>query len=170
MLNKPDSRGGARGFALLEVLVAIVIMSVGVLAMAGLQTAGVRAVHVSNLRTQVTQLSNDIMDRMRANPAAVAAGNYAMTSSATPGDPACIGTSCSTTSLAQTDEYEWKEALGNTLPSGAGIVCVDSTPEDGTPAAPACDGLPGSAFAIKIWVDDAKDPNNLKRFVTSFLP
>lgn len=165
-LHRPRRAGG---FALLEVLVAILIMSVGVLALAGLQTSGVRAVHVSNLRTQVTQLSNDIMDRMRANPAAVTAGTYAMTSSAVPGDPGCIETSCSTTALAQTDEYEWKKSLADTLPSGAGIVCVDSTPEDGTPDVPACDGA-GSAFAIKIWLDDAKDPANLKRFVTSFRP
>ena len=170
MLRTPYRRSDARGFALLEVLVAIVIMSVGVLAMAGLQTAGVRAVHVSNLRTQVTQLSIDMMDRMRANPVAVAAGSYAMTSASTPSDPGCIGTSCSTTALALTDEFEWKEALSNSLPSGAGIVCVDSTPEDGTPPAPACDGAAGAAFAIKIWLDDAKDPNNLKRFVTSFRP
>ncbi len=55
------------GFSLLEVLIAMLILSIGLLGIAGLQIKGQQYNHVSYLRTQAIFLAYDIMDRMRVN-------------------------------------------------------------------------------------------------------
>lgn len=64
------------GFSLVEVLVALVILSIGLLGLAGLQTRGVRDNHGAYLRTQATLSAKDLVDRMRANRSAALAGTY----------------------------------------------------------------------------------------------
>ncbi|KGT84573.1 pilus assembly protein PilV, partial [Xanthomonas vasicola] len=56
-----------KGFSLLEVLIAIVVLAFGLLGFALLQTANVRFVQSSNYRTQATNLAYDLMDQMRSN-------------------------------------------------------------------------------------------------------
>ncbi len=56
------------GFSLLEVLVAVVILSIGLLGMAGIQLKGLSSNNSANLRTQATLLANDLAERMHANP------------------------------------------------------------------------------------------------------
>lgn len=53
------------GFTLLEALIALVVISIGVLGLAGLQAQGMRFNHDAFVRTQATILAGDIMDRMR---------------------------------------------------------------------------------------------------------
>jgi type IV pilus assembly protein PilV len=64
------------GFSLVEVLVALVILSIGLLGLAGLQTRGVRDNHGAYLRTQATLSAKDLVDRMRANRSGALAGDY----------------------------------------------------------------------------------------------
>jgi len=63
----PGSR--QRGFTLVEVLVTVIIMSIGLLGVAGLQLASMRSNHSAYLRTQATLAAYDLVDRMRADPA-----------------------------------------------------------------------------------------------------
>ena len=64
------------GFTLIEVLVTLIVLSVGLLSLAGLQVFGLRTSHSASLRTQATIQSYDIIDRMRANLRGVQDGNY----------------------------------------------------------------------------------------------
>ncbi|MDE1962228.1 MAG: type IV pilus modification protein PilV, partial [Xanthomonadaceae bacterium] len=57
----------SHGFTLLEVLIALLIFSLGVLGMAGLLAVSVRTNHSAYLRTQATFLAQSMADRMRAN-------------------------------------------------------------------------------------------------------
>ena len=57
----------AQGFTLLEVLVALLVLGVGLLGFALLQTMNVRFVQSSNYRTQATNLAYDLLDQMRSN-------------------------------------------------------------------------------------------------------
>lgn len=57
------------GFTLVEVLVTIIVLAIGVLGLAGLQLASMRSNHSAFLRTQATLAANDLIDRMRINPA-----------------------------------------------------------------------------------------------------
>lgn len=157
----------ASGFSLIEVLIALVVFSIGLLGVAGLQMSGLRANHSSALRTQTTYLAYDMADRMRANIQGINDGNY-LNLSGDPGDPGCSASGCTPALMAQTDLHEWNLANASNLPSGSGAVCLDSTPNDGTPVAIACDGL-GTAYAIKIWWND--DQSGIpKLFAMSFEP
>ena len=167
------------GFTLIEVLIAMVVLAVGLLGLAGLQATSLRNNLSAYNRSQATQLAYDLADRMRANVAGKATYTAMLPSAATV-KSSCLSTSgCSIADMATNDLYEWNCAVAGgcenntspiaaTLPGGQGIVCLDSTPNDGTSAAvPNCDGA-GNTYAIKIWWDDDRSGAASLRFVTSF--
>lgn len=157
-----------RGVSMIEVLVTVVILAVGLLGVAGLQITGLSSGQNAYLRTIATQQAYDMADRMRANLAGVQANNYnAIAGTGT--NPNCISTSCTATQIAQYDAWEWNNNNALYLPSGTGAVCKDSTPNDGTPAATACDGA-GNLYAIKVWWDGTRSGSATTLFATSFRP
>ena len=104
------------GFSLVEVLVSIVILSVGLLGTAGLMSASLRNTNTAYYRSQATVLADDLIDRMRANTVAARNGNYDIDlgpAYAAPGG-----------SMARFDSEEWVESLATILPGGVGIVDV----------------------------------------------
>jgi type IV pilus assembly protein PilV len=117
-----------QGFTLLEVLIALLVLSIGLLGLAALQTTSLRSNQMASMRTTATQLAYDISDRMRANPAGVAAGEYALAG----------GTVPTGTSIAATDMAAWYQAV-SALPGGrSSITQCDST---SVYPLPVCDGL-----------------------------
>lgn len=106
-----------RGFTLIEVMVAVIVLSIGLLGLAALQTTGLRNNHSAYYRSQATFLAYDIADRMRANRAAAIAGNYDLVLSATPSGGS---------TLAAADQVEWIDSLGTILPGGDGSIAVNS--------------------------------------------
>jgi len=113
-----------RGVTLVEILVTVVIISVGLLGVAALHLTSLRAGQGSHTRSQATALANDIIDRMRANPRAAAGGEYnlAITDDA-PGTP---------TGLVAIDQQQWLNALAASLPQGDGS--IDDVLLNGRPA------------------------------------
>ncbi|AOY66288.1 type IV pilus modification protein PilV [Xanthomonas perforans] len=61
------SARSSRGFTLIEVLIAILVLAFGLLGFALLQTMNVRFVQSANYRTQATNLAYDLIDQMRSN-------------------------------------------------------------------------------------------------------
>ena len=114
-----------QGFTLLEVLIALLILSIGLLGLAALQTTSLRSNQMASMRTTATQLAYDISDRMRANPVGVAAGEYVLAGGATPGG----------TTIAKLDLIAWNQAVV-ALPGGRSSI----TQCDGT-SVPPCDGV-----------------------------
>lgn len=112
------------GFTLLEILIAVVVLSIGLLGIAGLQAVGQQSNHSAYLRSQATALAYDMIDRMRANNAGVANGDYDAidTTANTYTDPGCASSTCSSTQMAQYDMYDWQQELANQLPTGNGKV------------------------------------------------
>ncbi len=112
------------GFTLLEVMIALVIFSVGLIGLAGLQSASVLDNSRSYYRIQANFLAYDILDRMRANRDQALLGNYNIGIGPVPTDPLCNGTSatCSPTAMAYSDRREWKQALATNLPAGNGSI------------------------------------------------
>jgi type IV pilus assembly protein PilV len=83
MPHRNSSTPGFRtvaGFSLIEVLVALLVLSVGLLGLALLQATGLKFNNDSYMRTQATILAYDLIDRMRANKVAADAGKYCTTS------------------------------------------------------------------------------------------
>jgi type IV pilus assembly protein PilV len=127
-----------------------------------------QANHSSMLRTIATYQAYDMADRMRANIMGVNNGDY-NNLSGTPANPGCVSTNCTPANMATTDLYQWNTDNSVLLPSGQGVVCLDSTPNDGTLAAPACDGI-GTIYTIKIWWDDHSGASTAPLVVVSFRP
>jgi len=111
----------SKGFALFEVLVAVVVLSVGLLGLAGLQVTGQRNNHSAYLRSQAVFFAYDMVDRMRANMQGVTAGDY-NSISGIPADPGCISAGCTPAQLAQYDAHQWNTLMAQELPLGQGTV------------------------------------------------
>ncbi|GAB6460754.1 hypothetical protein bcgnr5380_59320 [Bacillus cereus] len=62
----PGARG-QRGFSMIEVLIAVLVIGLGLLGLAMLQTTNLRLAQSSNQRTIATNLSNDLLDDIRTN-------------------------------------------------------------------------------------------------------
>lgn len=101
------------GFSLIEVLVSFLVLSIGVLGMAGLQLNALKFNQTAAVRSQATFLAYDIAERMRANRVKARGGSYntALTANAPGG-----------TSIEATDLQQWKAALTSQLPDGKGAV------------------------------------------------
>jgi len=109
-------RRQASGFSLIEVLIAIVILAVGLLGIAGLQVIGLKSNHSSYMRSQATFQIASMFDRMRANRTQALNDAYDISLGATP----------SGTSLADQDLIAWKNELAVLFPSGDGGIACDA--------------------------------------------
>ena len=118
----------SQGATMVEILVSILILSLGLLGVAGLQTTGLKSNQSAYLRSQATHVASDIIDRMRSNPDGVSQGNYDnINSNSVPADPSCISSAagCTSADLAQHDIREWSLSSKNNLPQFVGTVSKD---------------------------------------------
>ena len=108
----------SQGFTLVEVLIALVIMSIGMLGIAGLYVHSMQAGRTSMFRHQAVTLAGDVADRIRANPRAL--GTYALG----PVDNSCVdgGLDCTPDEMAQNDIFVWSQQAQDTLPAGQVII------------------------------------------------
>lgn len=116
------------GMSLIEVLVALLILSIGLLGIAGLQLNSLRANTGSYWQSQATWLAYDMSDRIRANPVGTGLGHYDNLDTKGASDQGCITSAngCAGTALANQDAYEWGLRLAN-LPGGRGLVTASGT-------------------------------------------
>lgn len=113
-----------RGFSLIEVLVALFVLSIGLLGLAALQTTGLRFNTQSYQRTQATLNAYDIIDRIRANSGGITAGSYDnINLSYSPPAADCAAATCSIAQMADYDIGQWKASLTNLLSQGQGGIC-----------------------------------------------
>lgn len=124
MMKHPQYRAG---FTLLEVLVTVVILSIGMLGVAGVLVLVHKNNAASYMQQQAVQDAYDILDRMRANRSAAIQGLYDV-SPPTSAPTNCSSTTCSPTQMADYDLWQWHTGLVNDLPA------VKSTISTATPA------------------------------------
>lgn len=111
------ARHASAGFSMVEVLVSLVLVSVGLLGTAKLTTASLQSTNNSYYRSQATFLANDILDRMRANLPAARSGGYNIA--------AGPSYSSAASTVAGYDSISWVTTVASTLPNGVGTVSVD---------------------------------------------
>jgi len=110
------------GTTLIEVLVSILVVSVGLLGLAGLFANSLKSTNEGYLYSQVVALTYDMADRIRANPSAITA--YASTPPATLSKD-CLRKVCTPAELASYDLYTWKQQLDAVLPSPTPTITVE---------------------------------------------
>lgn len=118
------SRRAVRGFTLVEVLIALIVLSIGLLGIAALYLETLRANRTALFRTQAVTLAADLADRIRANRDPP--GAYAC---AAPCNPAGAGNP-----IAITDLTMWVALVQTQLPGGAGSVTYVDDGNVNTPA------------------------------------
>ena len=128
-------RRAQQGVSLLEVMISVLILGVGMLGIATMQTTALRNSQSSFERSQATIHSYAIIDAMRANRMAALAGEYNLTM--TCNAPVSGGT------LAETDLHEWIVSMKTAIGGSA----VDTT----TCGSIACDA--GNCTVIVRWDD-----------------
>ena len=132
---------GERGFTLIEVMIAVFILTVGLMAMGAVQMVSLRSGGNSFMRTQASLAAADMADRMRANIAGVAAGNYTAIGPPVPADPDCTANNCTVAQMAQEDASQWltsltanrglARAMGTVVCPGVGVMCAITVMWDG---------------------------------------
>ena len=129
-----------RGFSMLEVLISLVVISVGLLGLAGLQATSLKTNNNAYERTQATILAHDMLDRMQSNISGVMAGHY-NNLNLNQAAPSCTGPSgaCNNSEMAQLDANQWAAALADILPLGTGRVTGEGV---------------GSQFTILVYWDE----------------
>jgi type IV pilus assembly protein PilV len=113
------------GFTLIEVLVSLVVLSIGLLGVGKLMLFSSRANDSAYLRSQATSLAYSILDDMRANQQDAINGlyNVALGGYGNPGFTCTAAAPCTVSGqLAQYDLYSWKNAMLGDLPQGDGTV------------------------------------------------
>ena len=110
------SQTNEQGFTLIEVLVALVILSVGLIGLAALQTGGLRNNNSALIRSRAVLAAEDILDRMRANRTDALGEDYDI----------ALGTAVdgTYTGMVLTDLTEWRGSLSLQLANGDGSVDV----------------------------------------------
>jgi len=111
------------GFTLVEVLIALIILSVGMLGIAGLYVHSMQAGRTSIFRHHAVTLAGDVADRIRANPRAAIAYSQAGANNN------CVngGVDCTPVQMAGNDVFLWDQQAADTLPNGTVTVDFDNT-------------------------------------------
>ena len=108
----PNIANAQRGVGFVEILVAIVLLSIGVMAGARMQISGMRFSQSAYLQSQASFMASDIIDRMRSNIDGVQADAYdKFKAGADAVDPGCDTKQCSPKELAEQDRYDWSTYL-----------------------------------------------------------
>src|SRR5262245_19238595 len=108
-------KGNAKGVSLIEVLVAVLILSIGMLGIAGLQARALKYSQSSYERSAAVIQAQSITDSMRANAAEAKNSKYNIAKK-------CDTTAASTT-RADTDLAAWIGQLQSGLSGAAANVC-----------------------------------------------
>lgn len=104
------------GVALLEVLIAFFVLSIGLLGLAGMQIKALQFNQGSSQRSQALISAYEMMDRMRLNRGDAINGSYNMT----------WGNSASGAGIIGTDRTLWLDGIKNNFPDGEGSIDCDS--------------------------------------------
>lgn len=121
-----------RGISLIESLVALLVLALGILGLAGLQTRTLVESRTSNSRAIAVSMVEDLSERVQFNAQArlIAPNPYLTGWGAPPAAPDCFAAACTPAQLAQLDVAQWKASLAALLPGGDATIFV--SPDDAT--------------------------------------
>jgi len=122
IISQPGCMRKQSGFTLIEALVAFLILSIGMLGIASLQTMSLKAGHTATLRTAAVMKADEILESIRSNPSVLL--SYATSTADSGTDNGCSQTAvlavvCAPARLAVDDVFRWKRSLTDVFPNNA---------------------------------------------------
>lgn len=122
------------GISLIESMVALVVLSIGMLGIGSLILASIQDTRSAVYRTKATSAAWDILERMRANSASADSYLGDWNTTGTNNDCATTSTSaaatCTPGDLAAHDVFEWRQSLASPtsgIPSGQANISVNTS-------------------------------------------
>ena len=141
---RPTAIRKLQGYTLVEVMVTVLILSIGLAALGLLQVLTVQNTYNSHNRALAVMSAEAMLDRVRANILGYEFGAYTNLQNPPGVAPNCTqGAPCDPFAIAQAEYAAWNIELAQNLPQGIGILCMDGNDgdvNDGMPGAPACAG------------------------------
>ena len=114
-----------RGISLLESLIALVISVLGIMGILGMQMRTLTDSQTATRRAQAIRLIEDLSERMRVHPNALANINsYVSDFDDEPDPDGCTDSPCTPEQLLTRDLGAWKQSVANTLPLGQANVFI----------------------------------------------
>ena len=145
---------GQRGFSLIEVSIASAIFSMGLAGVSLMLLTAIMGTAEAGHQTIATNSAGSLAELIAVNTDA--AGHFVYPQGADEG--LCVDTlDCSYAAMAATEVVSWQRELAAELPNGAGLVCRDSTPDDGHRQDAACDGNGG--LVVKVFWQEPYAPD-----------
>jgi type IV pilus assembly protein PilV len=166
-----DKRSPSRtdGFSLLESLIALVVFSIGFLALTLLMQTSLKNTNSAFYRSVATEQAYDMADRIRANRGGAGANVVNYLNVEASANPGCIASAagCTPADLADYDGWHWNQTNARVLPSGGGSIIPD----------PA-DAATGAVTVTVSWDDNRTGadcatvpaPADCMSFVVDFIP
>lgn len=119
-----------RGITMVESMVALIVLGTGMLGIASLYVASLKAERNALTRTTAVNLVNDMLDRIRANALGRGAYDLGAYGADGPGEHGCVANTddtknCSSAQLAEDDLNRWLQSIKD--------------PKNGLPGAPVAD-------------------------------
>lgn len=141
-MNSTSGKKAIRGFTLIEVLVAVLILATGATGVAAMQLHALRAARESGLQSDALQLAADLSELVRIYGDAELFDYDAAGDTAPSALSACTGRAC--------EFAAWKQRMRNVLPRPRAVLCRDSAPASGDALRWTCDGATPAPLVIKI--------------------
>lgn len=132
MTTLTPSNHHEKGISLIESLVALLVLALGILGMAGLQTRTLIESRSTNSRSIAIDMTDDLSERIQFNSGARLApvNPYLVNFGAAGATPNCFNASCTPAQTAQLDIAQWKNTIAALLPGGD--AAVFQLPNDNT--------------------------------------
>ena len=138
----------AKGFSLIEVVIAIAVFSTGLGGLSLLLMLAIQettAAHWQALAASRAQTANEVFLTLPAT---------ALPTTASGLERCLMGDVCSPEDMTAAALYRWQQDVAAMLPNGAGVLCLDATPDDGEASEPGCDGS-GERVVKVFWTEPA---------------
>ena len=146
-----------RGFSLVELTVALAIFSTGLGGFSLLMMLAIQGSSASRLQSIAAIEAASLANRLRLVP-----GITIHQSSIDAGPPCQNGSYCAPLQMAGFLLDDWQRGLEYRIPGSVGVLCADSTPDDGRVDWPACDGL-GSTVIKLFWTEPGREDKGAPR-------
>jgi len=142
-----------RGVGMLEILITLLILSIGFLAVAKMQVQGMRFSQSAYIEAQAYFMITDMMDRMRSNADGVRSGFYdGKSTSATAVNPNCTVNYCNEQSLAYQDIFDWSAMIHPLRGTPAFVPALPSS--DTVQASAQIESLSGNMYRLTAqWIE-----------------